>query len=217
MGVASRRRREREERRAAILDAAARVFQRKGLTAATMDEVAAEAELSKGTLYLYFKNKDDLFVALSSRVVDRVVECFAAAAESARSGIEGVAAMLCGYADIAAANPHQFRLVIAWLATGEAVDTSTEAFCEHRQRIEALVAHLTGAITRGQADGSIARSHPPLLLAGQLWAGMLGALMFHINADELTRRFPQPVDMSEFTTSFVDILLDGIRPREDVP
>ena len=52
MGIAERREREREQRRNTILDAAETVFFSKGINLATMDEVAEEAELSKGTLYL---------------------------------------------------------------------------------------------------------------------------------------------------------------------
>ena len=46
MGVAERREREREQRRARIIDAAERVFFRLGPLASTMDDVAVEAELS---------------------------------------------------------------------------------------------------------------------------------------------------------------------------
>jgi len=59
-----RREREREARRQAILDAAARVFSRKTFYEATLDEIAAEAELAKGTLYNYYKDKQDIFISL---------------------------------------------------------------------------------------------------------------------------------------------------------
>ncbi|GAP61588.1 hypothetical protein ARMA_0011 [Ardenticatena maritima] len=53
-----------EERRAKILQAAARVFAQQGFQAARMEDIAAEAGVAKGTLYLYFKNKDDLVLGL---------------------------------------------------------------------------------------------------------------------------------------------------------
>jgi AcrR family transcriptional regulator len=62
-----RKEREREARREAILDAAARVFARKGFHAATLDEIAVEAELAKGTLYNYYEDKQDLFTSLIAR------------------------------------------------------------------------------------------------------------------------------------------------------
>ncbi len=49
--------------------AAKRVFSSKGFGKTTMEDIAKEAELSPGTLYLYFKNKDELFSSLSLRVL----------------------------------------------------------------------------------------------------------------------------------------------------
>ncbi|HKA53292.1 MAG TPA: TetR/AcrR family transcriptional regulator [Candidatus Binatia bacterium] len=52
-----------------ILDAALRVFARSGLHRTNLEEVAREAGISKGTIYLYFKDKEELFVAAAHRVV----------------------------------------------------------------------------------------------------------------------------------------------------
>lgn len=56
MGTTERKKREKERRRNTIIDAAEKVIFSKGLDQSTMTEIAQEAELSKGTLYLYFKN-----------------------------------------------------------------------------------------------------------------------------------------------------------------
>lgn len=65
--TSKRKEREREARREAILDAAARVFSRKNFFEATLDEIATEAELAKGTLYNYYKDKPDIFASLMLR------------------------------------------------------------------------------------------------------------------------------------------------------
>lgn len=52
------------DRRASILDAAARVFQAKGYSATTVDAIATEAGISKGSVYNYFSSKEDLFTKL---------------------------------------------------------------------------------------------------------------------------------------------------------
>ena len=66
MGTRDRRAREKVGRREAILKAAKEVFARKGLLASTIDDVAQRAEVAKGTIYLHFKAKEDLFKALLS-------------------------------------------------------------------------------------------------------------------------------------------------------
>jgi AcrR family transcriptional regulator len=58
-----------ERRPDEILDAALRVFARCGLHKTNLEEVAKEAGISKGTIYLYFKDKEELFVAAAQRVV----------------------------------------------------------------------------------------------------------------------------------------------------
>ena len=56
-----------QERRDAILNAALRVFAQPGLAEATMDQIAAAADLSKAALYLYFPSKDSLLHSLLER------------------------------------------------------------------------------------------------------------------------------------------------------
>ncbi|MFH0991539.1 MAG: TetR/AcrR family transcriptional regulator [bacterium] len=64
MGILERKGREKEHRKAEILQAAHEIFFEKGLQNTTMDEIAEKAELSKGTLYLYYKSKEDLYLAV---------------------------------------------------------------------------------------------------------------------------------------------------------
>ena len=58
------RRRAPDERPSQILEAALDVFGEKGLAAARLDDIARRAKLAKGTIYLYFPNKDELFRAV---------------------------------------------------------------------------------------------------------------------------------------------------------
>ncbi len=69
MGIKERKEREKERRRQQIVVAAKKVFSDKGFNRATMDDIANEAEVSPGTLYLYFKNKEDLYASLSVRIL----------------------------------------------------------------------------------------------------------------------------------------------------
>ncbi|MDD2605018.1 MAG: TetR/AcrR family transcriptional regulator [Desulfobacteraceae bacterium] len=69
MGIQERKEREKERRRQQIIVAAKRVFSERGFNRATMEDIAKEAELSPGTLYLYFKNKEELYASLSLRIL----------------------------------------------------------------------------------------------------------------------------------------------------
>jgi len=69
MGIKERKERERERRRQQLIVAAQRVSMKKDFNRVTMEDIAKEAEVSPGTIYLYFKSKDELFVSLSLRIL----------------------------------------------------------------------------------------------------------------------------------------------------
>jgi TetR/AcrR family fatty acid metabolism transcriptional regulator len=65
---------EKEYKRRKILNAALKIFSRKGYGTAAIDEVAQEAGIAKGTLYLYFRDKEDLFCSTILYFVDNFAE-----------------------------------------------------------------------------------------------------------------------------------------------
>src|SRR5438045_7179395 len=60
---------EAQETRSSILDAAERVFYEKGVANASLEEIAAAADLTRGAIYWHFKDKAELFDAMMQRVV----------------------------------------------------------------------------------------------------------------------------------------------------
>ena len=67
MGITERKKREKEQRKKEILDAAETLFFSREYDNVSMDEIATIAELNKATLYLYFRNKEALFSAIVLR------------------------------------------------------------------------------------------------------------------------------------------------------
>ena len=67
---------DKSERRALILNAAIEVFAKKGFHHARVSDVARCAEVADGTIYLYFKNKDDLLISLFEERMEGIVETF---------------------------------------------------------------------------------------------------------------------------------------------
>src|ERR1039457_5788846 len=70
----------------AIRDAALRVVGRKGLEKATVDEIAREAGAAKGTLYLYFRSRDEIIVKTIGASVDNLLARLRRAADGAGEG-----------------------------------------------------------------------------------------------------------------------------------
>ena len=70
MGIKERRQKEKHRRIKEIQDAAKLVFFKRGYFNSTVEEIAELAEISKGTIYLYFKNKDELYVSLMIPLIE---------------------------------------------------------------------------------------------------------------------------------------------------
>jgi AcrR family transcriptional regulator len=79
-----------DERKNQIINAAEDVFTQKGFDAARMDDIAEETGLSKGTLYLYFKSKDDLIIAILDRMFQREFKQFENLNQSDLSAVNAI-------------------------------------------------------------------------------------------------------------------------------
>ena len=74
MGVMERKEREKQKRRQDIIDAACEVLSEKGFATATVDDVSERVELAKGTIYLYFKTKEEMFMSVFVMGLDNLLE-----------------------------------------------------------------------------------------------------------------------------------------------
>jgi AcrR family transcriptional regulator len=86
-----------EERPRQILDAAFAVFAERGLAAARLEDIARRAGLSKGTIYLYFPNKEELFREVVRSTVIAFIERGEAASETERDPRQALLAWMEGY------------------------------------------------------------------------------------------------------------------------
>lgn len=188
--AATRRAQRKVERREAIVDAAARVFEEKGASAATMDDVADAAEVSKGTLYLYFSSKDDLFVALTHRPLDVVLARFETLVKDEVDGLTLVQRLIEVHSSVIHAHATQMRVAFASLCGGFTPDPNTPSLRDYSGRIEQLRATYVGAIERGMADGSLRSDLDPDEVAAGLWAGIFGASFIRMNAEHFRASIP---------------------------
>ena len=213
MVVAARRERERTARREAILDAAQELIATDGYHGVRMDAVAEAAELSKGTLYLYFQNKDALCAAVATRLIDDFIPYIERAIDNAATGLEGVRALLQAYYDRTLDNPHHFRFALAWLSAGERMDDSTEAFQTYRGRVGRMLSMVVATLQRGQADGSIRAEIEPLPQAMQLWTSFLGIVLVGLNREAMAQRIPVPVDLNQLVPLHLDAMVRALSSK----
>src|SRR5699024_7831270 len=109
MSTEDRKEREKAQRSNQIIDAAEEVIFSKGLEQATMTDIAEQAELSKGTLYLYFKNKTELYIAIARRGSEILNKRFAKVFAGDRTGLQIIQSLGDTYLDFVRKNPGYYR------------------------------------------------------------------------------------------------------------
>lgn len=218
MGTEERKAREKERRRNNIIDAAEKVIFDKGLDQATMEEIAEQAELSKGTLYLYFKNKNELYMAITQRGSDMLNRRFAKIFNGDHSGIELIRLMGETYLDFVRNNPDYFNAFIYYesLKDAEELENSEMAqTCENNMR-EAMN-YMVRCLQIGMQDGTIDDSYDPKELAILVWASTRGITnIYHMK--QTGHHFQMLNDMEINTESlflnFLNLIGTGMATEE---
>ena len=201
MGIAERKEREKEQRRNDIIDAAETVFNEKGLEKATMDDVAAEAELSKGTLYLYFKNKDELHHAIINRGMEILGNLFIESTKDGENGLHKTKLIGHAFIEFNIKYPHYYDAFLKHGTMSICVDDATHTQLEGIPLKQRIMQHFVEVIMEGIVDGSISKEINPQKAAILLWAELSGVLQlleykgsiienfFNIKHDELLEYF----------------------------
>ncbi len=208
MGIQERKERERERRRQQIIVAAKRVFSEKGFSRATMEDIAKEAELSPGTLYLYFKNKDELYASLSIRILQYLLIRLEHVAKEANASLETrMESLKKALLDVYDFDP----LVIINMFHLQSSETLRNLSPDIMKEIEDLSRKSLGTMARileiGIRQGVFIDRHP-VALADILWSLFSGVILFEeskrlINAE---KDFVRPT----FELAF-DIFARGLR------
>ena len=175
--IATRRLEEKERRRGEMLDAAHRVATRVGIEGMTMERVAREARLSRGLLYVYFKDLTDLNLGLCERALGIFHDRAAAAAASQATGLDKLTAVGRAYVQFAHDCPTYFEALVRFESSSAAVnqpDGNLPACLEASARVHAL---MLSHLELGMRDGSVSRTvGEPNTVAISLWALMHGAI-----------------------------------------
>jgi AcrR family transcriptional regulator len=177
MGIQERKEREKERRRQQIIVAAKRVFSEKGFNKATMEDIAQEAELSPGTLYLYFKNKEELYASLSLRILQYLHIRVEHVNKEDLNAEQKLDALIEAMYDVYAFDP-LILINMFHLQSSETLKNLSEKLMGE---IEELSRKSIGAIAAvfeaGIAEGVFVERHP-VALADIFWALFSGVILW---------------------------------------
>lgn len=155
-----------EERPGQILEAALAVFAERGLAAARLEDIAKKAGLSKGTIYLYFDNKEDLFRAVVRNTVIAFIEHAEGFLAAERDPRQALIAWMDGYWSWLRSPvfPAMHRMM-----TSELVHFPDLAAFYATEVIERSQRLVSGLLERGM-DAGVLRRMEPLVAARMLSA-----------------------------------------------
>ena len=178
MGIAERKEREKQQRREEIVLAAEKVFFSKGFDLSTMDDIAEEAELSKGTLYLYFKNKEDLHMAVARRSIHLLRTITLKAASGEGNALEKLGRMGRATIEFSRKDPDRMKAIMTLEEMEPETLSVTTSDVQDLIYKESTVGTVIQVVEQGVNEKVIRSDLPVLLVAHTLWMTVLSVVRF---------------------------------------
>jgi AcrR family transcriptional regulator len=212
--IASRKEREKAQRREAIQEAAMHLFFDQGFERTTMDQIAERAELSKGTLYLYFSSKAELYVSL-------ILQGFNLLAVSLGEKLKDMPPeadpfergrlWLFEFIEHSLKHREHFRITQYFLTDEARSNISQEMVDEVNAGHRAFLSMIATLVEEAKDQGLAAQTVDAHSFAVIAWRMTTGILDLAVIDEDIGAETPQAY-RNLFDQAF-DILMDGIRPR----
>jgi AcrR family transcriptional regulator len=190
-----------EARRAEILDAALHMFGQYGYRRTSMDDIAHQAGIGKGTIYLSFASKDEVFQALAQRLAQQMLAGAEAASRQPATTADKLAAMHAAwfgtYADTIRRSPHAADLLDAKHQLS--ADLAADAASRYKRLVRDV---LTEATAAGELD----------LEPAGLTPGTAAELLI-ASARGLESSTPSPATYRRYLDALVRVMIAGLASR----
>jgi AcrR family transcriptional regulator len=194
-----------DERPREICAAALEVFAEKGFAAAKLDEIARRAGVSKGTLYLYFRDKQELFRAVVRSAIVPNIEAITSAVSALNAPVSDVVRMfLDGFAEREARLPVG---AVAKIVIGESRNFPELARVWHDEVASRAIGALAAFVERAQQRGEVRAGDPRLYAFSLVGPMVLGALW----RATLVPAGGQPLDLEALAKQHAETVLSGLR------
>ena len=200
------RRRRKTERPTEILQAALGEFSLNGFAATRLEDVAARAGVTKGTIYVYFASKEDLFVAMLKEKSQAAVDNLKTLTDDPQASAVDILRLHLAFVGECMVEDACGRDILRiLLSEGQRFPHVVERwFAEVMEpAMESLKAVLRRGVARGEFRASAVDSYPQLMMAPCLfcisWLALAGE-----------RR---PADVGAFVEAAVDLMVQGLLPH----
>src|SRR5258707_1238369 len=203
--------RRKQARPSEILDAALKVFAAKGYAAARMEDIAREAGVTKGTIYLYFDNKEAVFKSLVRESIGTTVTAVAAQLQSYDGPAQEVVRLaLTAMAQLLMQSD---RVVLPKIIIAESGNFPELARFYRFEIIERGMSAFTAVIARGMARGELRPAPVEHVIRLCIAPVLLGAI-WRVTFAQFD---PQPYDYKGLIETHLDVLFRGLAPEGATP
>jgi AcrR family transcriptional regulator len=207
--VAQRIESEKQERVERILGAARKLFLEKGYLGATMRDIALEAELSTGAIYVYFSGKDEIYEKVCEEAFMVVIGLIEKATLIDGTPQDRIRAVARQYVTFYTDYTEYFEML-----TFHDLGFTKRGQSEHlRERLKDLTAQavtvIEGVVANGISAGIFRSDIDSTQASFNLWAGLEGILILDLMG--YLRNFD--LNLETLVASQLDILLSGVMPR----
>jgi AcrR family transcriptional regulator len=203
--------RRKQARPAEILDGALKVFAQKGFAAARMDDIAKAAGVTKGTIYLYFENKEAVFKSLVRETVGTTLGAVAADVQTYQGSARFLLRMVI--TRMAQMLVDSEKVVLPKIVIGETTNFPWLAEFYRFEVIEPGMRLLTGLIERGITQGEF-RTLPAAHVARMCVAPVLLSAIWRVTFAHLD---PEPYDYKALIDTHLDVLFRGLAAEGGAP
>jgi len=184
-----------------IIEAAVRIFARKGYYNSRVSDIAREAGMAAGTIYLYFKTKDDILVTLFREKMAHFVASLGKAIADEPDAVAKLRRLVRLHFEMLEGDPDLAEVVQVELRQGHKFFRGASA-----QEISSYFALIGSVLEEGVAQGQL-RPHLPVKVATK---ALFGAMDQMTTSWVLGKRGYRLVDTAE---SVADIFLRGVAAR----
>jgi TetR/AcrR family fatty acid metabolism transcriptional regulator len=195
------------DKRERILESAQRVFASKGFFGAKVSDIAEEAGVADGTIYLYFKSKDDLLISLFESQMERVNAELTAAMVDADDGVDKLRRVIRAWVKLVETNRHATEVITVELRQ------STKFTKEYANpRFAEFLKLVAGVVEEGQREGTLRADIPAPVAARALFGALDELALWWVSG-----RGHDKLDIKKVADWIGDLVLQGLTVRVKEP
>lgn len=204
-----RRNNEQLARRTAILKAAREVFFAKGFMSATIDEIADRCGLAKGTIYLYFKSKEELYVSIMAEGMRRLRKEFEGLKNHPPGDKDLVENAFRAYFQFYSRNKKYFRIMFLSSQPDMRTRVSEEVLMNCTKTARECLGIVRDLVQEG-IENRCYRQVDAWAVANILWATINGIIMAY-EQGLIYREDIVGMELEQMLLHSLDLALEGLR------